>query len=51
MQNRKNENTKDSNRSTKSNQKSISKDNSQSVLRKNPEQKRKPEFSPEDATS
>jgi hypothetical protein len=51
MQNRKNDNTKGRNRSTKGNRKSNSKDNDQSVLRKTPEQKRQPEFSPEDATS
>jgi hypothetical protein len=51
MQNQKSENTKGRNRSTKGNRKSISKDNNQSVRRQTPEQKRQPEFSPEDATS
>jgi hypothetical protein len=51
MQNQKNDNTKGRNRSTKGNRKSGSKDNNQSVRRQTPEEKRQPEFSPEDATS
>jgi hypothetical protein len=51
MQNRKNENTKGRNRSTKGNRKTTSKDNNQSVRRQNPEDKNRSEFSPEDATS
>jgi hypothetical protein len=51
MQNQKNDNTKGRNRSTKGNRKSDSKDNNQSVRRQTPEEKRRPEFSPEDATS
>jgi hypothetical protein len=52
MQNRKNDNTKGRNRNTKGNRKSNSpKDNNQSVRRRTPEEKRQPEFSPEDAMS
>jgi hypothetical protein len=51
MQNRKNDNTKGRNRTTKDNRKSNSKDNNQSVRRQTPEEKRQPEFSPEDAMS
>jgi hypothetical protein len=45
MQNQKNDNTKGRNR------KSNPKDNNQSVRRQTPEEKRQPEFSPEDAMS
>jgi hypothetical protein len=51
MQNRKKDNTKGRNRTTKDIRKSNSKDNNQSVRRQTPEEKRQPEFSPEDAMS
>ena len=51
MQNRKNGNMKGRNRSTKQNRKLNHKDNDQSARRRSPEDKRRPEFSPEDATS
>jgi hypothetical protein len=51
MQNQKNDNAKGRNRSAKGNRKPNSKDNNQSVRRQTPEEKRQPEFSPEDATS
>jgi hypothetical protein len=51
MQNKKNENMKGRNRSSKQNRKSNQKDSDQSVRHQNPEEKRRGEFSPEDATS
>ena len=51
MQNQKNDNTKGRNRRTKGNRKLDPKDNNQSVRRQTPEEKRQPEFSPEDAMS
>ena len=51
MQNLKNNNPKGRNRGTKVNRKSDPKDNNQSVRRQTPEEKRQPEFSPEDAMS
>jgi hypothetical protein len=51
MRNQKNGNMKGRNRSTKTNRKSNSKDNKQSVRRINLEDKNRSEFSPEDAAS